>query len=252
MARLQNKVAIVTGAAGGIGLGTARLFAEEGAKVIAADVQLDLLQEEVKKIQDEGAEITAFELDTTSEGEWKKAVQQAVDTYGQVDILVNNAGIHYPSKILETTLEEWNKVMNVDSTGYFLGMREVIPEMQKAGQGSIINIASMAALTGSGSAGGNGTAYSAAKGAIRSMTTHVAAHFAEESIRANSIHPGPIRTPIMGERQKTIAKDNQDVVPLPPHHGEAVDIAYAALYYASEESRFVTGDEMVVDGGSLA
>jgi cyclopentanol dehydrogenase len=252
LARLQNKVAIVTGAAGGIGLGTARLFAEEGAKVIAADVQFNLLQEEVKKIQDEGADITAFELDTTSEENWKKAVQQAVDTYGQVDILVNNAGIHYPSKILETSLEEWNKVMNVDSTGYFLGMREVIPEMQKAGQGSIINIASMAALTGSGAAGGNGTAYSAAKGAIRSMTKHVAAHFAEESIRANNIHPGPIRTPIMGERQKTISEDNQDVVPLPPHHGEAVDIAYAALYYASDESRFVTGDEMVVDGGSLA
>ncbi|RKD73146.1 NAD(P)-dependent dehydrogenase (short-subunit alcohol dehydrogenase family) [Sinobaca qinghaiensis] len=251
MARLQDKVAIVTGAAGGIGLGTAKLFAEEGAKVVVGDVQFDLLTEEAAKIKEEGGDITSLYLDTASEDSWKEAVQKTLETYGRIDILVNNAGIHIPNKILETSLDEWHQVMNINGTGYFLGMREVIPEMQKNGHGSIINIASISALTGTGAASGNGTAYSAAKGAVRSLTKHVAAHFAEEHIRANSIFPGPIKTPIMGERQKTIKEDNKNDVPLPPHHGEASDIAYAALYYASEESRFVTGDETVIDGGSV-
>ncbi|WP_252316094.1 SDR family NAD(P)-dependent oxidoreductase [Sinobaca sp. H24] len=250
MARLQDKVAIVTGAAGGIGLGTAKLFAEEGAKVIAGDVQFDLLTEEAAKIKEEGGDITPLYLDTASEDSWKEVVQKTLETYGRIDIL-NNAGIHLPNKILETSLDEWHQVMNINGTGYFLGMREVIPQMQKNGHGSIINIASISALTGTGAASGNGTAYSAAKGAVRSLTKHVAAHFAEEHIRANSIFPGPIKTPIMGERQKTIKEDNKDDVPLPPHYGEASDIAYAALYYASEESRFVTGDETVIDGGSV-
>ncbi|WP_100011809.1 SDR family NAD(P)-dependent oxidoreductase [Lentibacillus sediminis] len=251
MARLQDKVAIITGAASGIGLGNAKLFAKEGAKVVATDVQHDLLTEEAKKISESGGEITALYLDVTSENQWKEVVQKTVETYGQIDVLVNNAGIHIPNKILETSLDEWHNVLNVNTTGIFLGMREVIPEMQKAGKGSVINIASLAALTATGAASGNGTAYSASKGAVRSLTKHVAAHFANEKIRVNSIFPGPIKTPIMGDRQATIAERNKDVVPLPPHYGEASDIAYAALYYASEESRFVTGDETVIDGGSV-
>ncbi|QDI90810.1 glucose 1-dehydrogenase [Salicibibacter halophilus] len=251
MTRLQDKVAIVTGAASGIGLANAKLFAEEGAKVVATDVQSSLLEEEAKKINEREGAATALSLDVTSEDHWKEVVQKTVETYGQIDVLVNNAGIHIPDKILEASLEDWHKVMNVNTTGIFLGMREVIPEMQKVGRGSIINIASLAALTATGAAGGNGTAYSASKGAVRSLTKHVAAHFAEENIRANCIFPGPIKTPIMGDRQATIAERNRDVVPLPPHYGEASDIAYAALYYASEESRFVTGDETVIDGGSI-
>ncbi|WP_059103513.1 SDR family NAD(P)-dependent oxidoreductase [Shouchella shacheensis] len=251
MPRLQNKVAIITGAASGIGLGSAKLFAEEGANVVAVDVQDELLREEVAKMNENGDDVIAIHLDVTSEEEWKTAVQKTVDAYGRVDILVNNAGIHVPNKLLETSLEDWRHMLDTNTTSVFLGMREVIPEMKKAGGGSIINIASLAALTGSGAASGNGTAYSASKGAVRSLTNHAANHFAGDNIRVNAIFPGPIKTPIMGERQATIAERNKDVVPLPPYYGEAIDIAYGALYLASEESRFVTGEELIIDGGSV-
>ncbi|GAK04956.1 short-chain dehydrogenase/reductase [Geomicrobium sp. JCM 19037] len=251
MSRLEGLTAMVTGAASGIGLGTARLFAEEGANVVLADVNEQLLKQEVDNLQSEGLSVTRSTLDVTKKEAWAHTVQCALNTYHKIDILVNNAGIHRPDKLLDTELDVWHNVMDANATSVFLGMQQTIPHMQQLGKGSIINIVSVAALTGSGAAAGNGTAYSASKGAVRALTTHAANHFAKDQIRVNAIFPGPIKTPIMGERQKTIAERNKDVVPLPPYYGEARDIAYGALYFASDESRFVTGDELVIDGGSV-
>lgn len=244
LTRLQNKVALVTGATSGIGLGIVKQFSKEGATVIATDVQKRILHEEAPHAP-------FMTLDVTSEEDWKHVVSSVIENYKTIDILVNNAGIHVPDKLLETSLDDYKRMMDTNATSVFLGMREVIPHMQTNGKGSIVNIASLAALTGSGAASGNGTAYSASKGAVRALSNHAANHFAKDNIRVNTIFPGPIKTPIMGKRQETIQERNRDVVPLPPHYGEASDIAFGALYFASDESRFVTGDELVIDGGSV-
>ncbi|EZH67432.1 hypothetical protein DH09_05755 [Bacillaceae bacterium JMAK1] len=244
MTRLQNKIAVVTGATSGIGLGIAKQFSKEGATVIATDLQPGNIDEEVP-------EATFMRLDVSSEEDWKQVVKSVIEEHQTIDILVNNAGIHFPDKLLETSLDDYNRMMDTNATSVFLGMKEVVPHMQRNENGSIINIVSLAALTGSGAARGNGTAYSAAKGAVRALTNHAANHFAKDRIRVNAIFPGPIKTPIMGERQHTIEENNRDVVPLPPHHGEPIDIAHGAVYFASDESRFVTGDELVIDGGSV-
>ncbi|MCE5208853.1 MAG: glucose 1-dehydrogenase [Chloroflexi bacterium] len=251
MFRLSGKVAIITGAAGGMGLASAKLFAKEGAKVVATDIQFDLLQKEVNAINKSGGDVLALELDVTSPEGWKSVVEKTIKKYGKVDILVNNAGIHIAKGILEAAVDDWNKVIAINTTSVFLGMKEVIPHMQKNGGGSIINISSIAALVGGASDGG-GAAYSASKGAVRSLTKHAAQNFAKDKIRVNSIHPGAIYTPMMEKsglsREAAIDLLKSDY-PLPPHVGEADDIAYGVLYLASDESRFVTGEELVIDGG---
>lgn len=253
MSRLSGKVAIVTGAAGGIGLASAQLMVKAGAKVVATDVQLELLQKEVNAIQGSGGEdIIAMELDVRSPESWKAVVDRTIQKFGKIDILVNNAGILIAKGILESEIEDWDKVMSINSTGVFLGMKSVIPYMQKNGQGSIINISSIAALVGGPSSDAGGAAYSASKGAVRSLTKHAAQHFAKDKIRVNSIHPGAVFTPMLeglGITQAAAVENLKDVFPLPPHVGAPEDIAYGVLYLASDESRFVTGEELVIDGG---
>ena len=249
MNRLKDKVAIVTGAAGGIGLSIASLFYKEGAKVVATDVQAELLESEMNALN-AGNNILAMPLDVSSEEGWKIVVQRTMEQFGKIDILVNNAGIVIHKGILETELKDWNKVLSINTTGTFLGIREVIPHMQTNGGGSIVNMSSIAALISGESGDAGAAAYSASKGAVRSFTKHVAQHFAKYNIRSNSIHPGPIYTPIM----KNVGVDLETAkklgnVPLPPHIGEPDDIAYGALYLASDEAKFVTGDELVIDGG---
>jgi len=253
MVRLEGKVAIVTGAAGGMGLATARLFVKEGAKVVATDVQAELLQKEVHAIDPDGTSLIGVVMDVASPEAWKEVVQTALDKFGKLDILVNNAGIFVPKGILETEPEDWNRVLGINAAGVLWGMKAAIPAMQANGSGSIINIASIAALT-SGAGDGGGAAYGASKGAVRSMSRHAAMNFAKEKIRVNSIYPGPIYTPMVekgGAPREAVAEGLKAVCPLPPHIGDAIDIAYGVLYFASDESRFTTGAELVIDGGYM-
>ena len=254
MGRLDGKVAIITGAAGGMGLTMAQTFAEEGAKVVAADIQFELLQEGVNEIIANGGDALALKLDVSSPDEWKTAIDKTVETYGKIDVLVNNAAIQIGKSVKEATLEEWNKVLAINATSVFLGMQTVIPPMQENGKGSIINMSSIGGIIGGGPDGYD-VAYSASKGAVRSMTKHAASVLAKDNIRVNSVHPGVIRTPMIvssleeyPELRETMATN----FPLPPHMGEPKDLAYMVLFLASDESKFATGSEFVIDGGATS
>lgn len=253
MARLQGKVAIITGAASGMGLAAAQLFVKEGAKVVATDVA-PTLANEVEKIAAEGGEIFAQTLDVASPESWTHIVETTLKAYGRIDILINNAGIHQPKGILEAKMEDWDFVMGVNCTGVWLGMKAVIPEMQKIGGGSIVNCSSIAGII-AGEADGGGAAYSASKGAVRSLTKHAAQWFAKDNIRVNSVHPGAVFTGMAKAfgvpSREAMGEAGRGSTPLPPHAGEPLDIAYGYLYLASDEAKFVTGEELVIDGGCI-
>jgi NAD(P)-dependent dehydrogenase (short-subunit alcohol dehydrogenase family) len=251
MARLSDKVAIITGAASGMGLAGAQLFAREGATVVMTDVSEESLQREAAAIRDAGGIATAIVLDVTSPASWTTVVDQVVAEHGRVDVLVNNAGIHIAKGILEAELDDWNKVMAVNTTGVWLGMKSVIPYMQRQGAGSIVNVSSIAAIVGGVSDAG-GAAYSASKGAVRSLTKHAAQWFGRDGVRVNSIHPGSVFTGLAaaaGMTMETMAEQLSGEVPLPPHVGEPNDIGYGMLYLASDEAKYITGEELVIDGG---
>ncbi len=252
MSRLKGKVAIITGAASGIGLSTAQLFAAEGAKVVATDISEDALARAVEEIAATGAEVLTHTLDVSSPESWKSVVADVTAAWGTIDILVNNAGIALAKGLLETELDEWNKVLAINTTGTWLGMKNVIPVMQTAGRGAIVNVSSLGGII-SGAADGASAAYSASKGAVRSLTKHAANYFAADSIRVNSVHPGPIYTNLIKNYgvTKEQAADAANSI-LPPHIGEASDIAYGILYLASDEAGFVTGEELIIDGGYAA
>ena len=247
--RLEGKVALITGAARGQGAAEARLFAQEGAKVIVADVS-DLEGIAVAaEIAEAGGDAIYVHLDVTDESEWEAAVQSAITSFGKLDILVNNAGIWRRGHVMETSSEQWDDIMDVNAKGVFLGTKAAIPEMRKAGGGSIVNISSTAGLVGSKTS----SAYSASKGAVRIFSKSTAIQYASERIRANSIHPGPIDTdmgdqvwPDPTSREASISRTALSRI------GTAQDIAYGALYLASDESSFVTGSELVIDGGVTA
>ncbi|WP_109530074.1 SDR family NAD(P)-dependent oxidoreductase [Nocardia aurea] len=249
MPRLNSKIALITGAASGIGLATAQIFAAEGAKVVVTDVSQDALARALEDISASGAEVIAHVLDVSSPEDWKRVIADVTASWGTIDILVNNAGIALPKGLVDTELDEWNKVLAINATGTWLGMKNVIPVMQAAGRGAIVNVSSLAAII-SGPADGGGAAYSASKGAVRSLTKHAANYFAADSIRVNSVHPGPIYTSLIknyGITEEEAADPVNSV--LPPHIGESADIAYGILYLASDEAKFVTGEELIIDGG---
>lgn len=249
MSRLENKVAIITGAAGGQGAKEASLFAKEGAKIVATDVQEDKLNDVVKNITDDGGQAIALQHDVSNEQDWEKVVSEAVREFGKVDILVNNAGILIKDEIETTSLENFEKVTNINMNGTFLGMKHVIPEMKKNDGGSIINISSVAGIIG----GYGGAGYNASKGAIRVMTKNAAVDYADSKVRANSIHPGVILSPMTEDLLKDKeTKQELEEGTLLPYLGDTSDIAYGALYLASDESKFITGSELVIDGGLLA
>ncbi len=247
--RLQGKVALITGAARGQGAEEARMFAKEGAKVVLADVTDQEGTAVAAEIAEAGGDALYVHLDVTNEDEWKAAVQSAVAAFGKLDILVNNAGIWRRGHVLETSSEQWDDIMDVNAKGVFLGTKAAIPEMRKAGGGSIVNISSTAGLVGSKTS----AAYSASKGAVRIFTKSTAVQYAAEGIRANSIHPGPIDTD-MGDQVWPDAASREAAVARTAiaRIGTAQDIAYGALYLASDESSFVTGSELVIDGGVTA
>ena len=247
--RLEGKVALITGAARGQGAAEARLFAQEGAKVILADVSDPEGIAVAAEIAESGGDAIYVHLDVTDESEWDAAVQSAVTSFGKLDILVNNAGIWRRGHVMETSSEQWDNIMDVNAKGVFLGTKSAIPEMRKAGGGSIVNISSTAGLVGSKTS----SAYSASKGAVRIFSKSTAIQYASEGIRANSIHPGPIDTdmgdqawPDPTSREASISRTALSRI------GTAQDIAYGALYLASDESSFVTGSELVIDGGVTA
>ena len=190
MARLEGKVALISGGARGQGAVEARMFAEEGASVVIGDILDDQGRQTEAELQELGYNVTYVHLDVTSESDWESAVQSAVGTYGKLDVLLNNAGILIRKNIEETTVEDWDRIFSVNAKGVFLGTKAAIPAMREAGGGSIINISSTAGLVGSP----NGSAsYTATKGAVRLFTKSTAIQHAREGIRCNSIHPGPDR-----------------------------------------------------------
>ncbi len=248
MGRLDGKVAIISGGARGQGEVEAELFAKEGAKVVFGDI----LDEEGKQVEaairQAGGEATYVHLDVTQEADWQQAVAIAVSTYGKLDILVNNAGILRRDGIEETTKELWDTILAVNATGVFLGTKYAIPEMRKAGGGSIVNISSISGMVALG-----GPAYNASKGAVRVFTKVTAVHHADDNIRCNSIHPGPVRTPMTESTYSDPEMLERRLRDMPLGRlGTSEDIAYGVLYLASDEAAYMTGAELVIDGGYTA
>ena len=244
--RLEGKIALISGGARGIGAATARLMAREGATVVIGDIlQKDGLGTEAE-ISEAGGEALFVSLDVTSEADWNAAVSVTVTKYGKLDILVNNAGISSRTGVEETTVESWDQVMDINAKGVFLGTKAAIPEMRKAGGGSIINISSIYGIVGSGAS----SAYHAAKGAVRVFTKAAAIQCAKDGIRVNSVHPGFVDTP-MTEAHHGIPSVRQARTSQTPlgRLGVSEDIAPGILYLASDQSSFVTGSELVIDGG---
>ena len=250
MARLEGKVALISGGARGQGAVEARMFAEEGASVVIGDILDDQGRQTEAELQELGYNVTYVHLDVTSESDWEAAVQSAVDTYGKLDVLLNNAGILIRKNIEETTEDDWDRIFAVNAKGVFLGTKAAIPAMRNSGGGSIINISSTAGLVGSP----NGSAsYTATKGAVRLFTKSTAIQHAREGIRCNSIHPGPIETDMIADTLNDPANMALRMQRLPLGRvGKPSEIAYGAIYLASDESSFVTGSELVIDGGTTA
>ena len=245
--RLTGKVAIVTGGAGGMGRCEATIFAREGARVIVADVLEKEGQETAKAIGD----AARFQkLDVTNEPAWQAAIAAAEREFGTLDILVNNAGISGTYQPDLTSTEAWDKVMDINAKGVFLGMKHALPALKRAGGGAIVNISSI-----SGFAGQHGVhmAYNASKGAVRIMTKTAAVQWAEHNIRVNSVHPGflpAMRTSIGSANPEWRAKVLK-AVPM-KREGRVEEVAYAVLFLSSDEASYITGTELVVDGGFLA
>jgi NAD(P)-dependent dehydrogenase (short-subunit alcohol dehydrogenase family) len=248
--RLQGKIALISGGARGMGAVEARLFAKEGAKVTIGDV----LEDEGRKLEAEinatGGVALFVRLDVTHEADWQKAVEATVNRFGKLDVLVNNAGISGRGRVEDTAVEEWDRVMDVNAKGVFLGTKVAIPAMRQGGGGSIINISSQLGLVGTDH---SSPQYQASKGAVRLLTKATAIQYAKEGIRANSVHPGPIVTP-MTEAARADPERYQLMLSRVPlgRYGQPEDVAYGVLYLASDEARWVTGSELVIDGGWTA
>ena len=248
--RLEGKVALISGGARGMGAEAGRLFTKEGAKVVLGDVLEAEGKATVEEIRTAGREATFVRLDVTSESDWAGAVTEAERLYGKLDVLVNNAGIGGGNRIEDTTLADWERIMAVNSTGVFLGTRAVIPAMRRAGGGSIVNISSQLGLVGTDN---SSPQYQASKGAVRLLTKATAIQYANDGIRANSVHPGPIVT-AMTERRRADPETYRLMVSRIPlgRYGQPLEVALGVLYLASDEASFVTGSELVIDGGWTA
>ena len=259
--RLEGKVAIISGGARGQGAAEARLFAREGAAVIIGDILDDEGLKLEAEIRELGGRATYVHLDVTHVDQWESAVSRAVSEYGKLDILVNNAGITgmqggdspASAKIDATDTAQWDRILEVNGKGVFLGTRAAIPAMRAAGGGSIVNISSIAGMIAIGPGSGRSASYAASKGAVRLLTKSTAVQYGPENIRCNSVHPGFIVTPMTqpfldqpGGREWGL---NQGAL---NRLGTPEDIANGVLFLASDESSFMTGSEMVIDGGWTA
>jgi 3alpha(or 20beta)-hydroxysteroid dehydrogenase len=237
--RLRGKVALITGAAGGIGHAVAGLFASEGAIVIAADIR--------PPEKPYAGDVETIMLDVTSEEQWASAVAAIVRKHGRLDVLINNAGIIAYEPLDKLEMKDWQKMIAVDQTGVFLGMREAVRVMRKQQAGAIVNISSIwgsAAVSGAHS-------YHAAKGAVRNMSKNAAMTYAGEGIRVNSVHPGFIHTPLTDAQNPDLNRIVIDTTPM-KRGGQPIEVAYGCLFLASDEASYVTGAELNIDGGYLA
>lgn len=248
--RLANKVALITGGARGQGAVEAKLFATQGAYVVICDI----LDEEGKRIESEinntGGSSLFAHLDVTDESEWQNVIATTLNSFGKLDILVNNAGIYKWAQVEETTSELWDQTMDINAKGVFLGTKHAIPAMRNSGGGSIVNISSVAGLIGSA----NAAAYGASKGAVRLLTKSTAIQYAKDGIRANSVHPGIIDTPMTTPNLLATQEARDRSASRHPlgRVGTSEDVAYGVLFLASDESSFMTGSELVIDGGLTA
>ena len=255
MNRVKNKIALITGAGLGIGRSTALLLAKQGAKIAITDINDTTGEALVEEIKSNGGEAKFWHLDTTNEENVQKVFSEIAQEFSSIDVLVNNAGIAGVDKPThEISLKEWETLMNVNVTGVFLCTKHVIPYMLKSSGGSIINLSSIYGLVGAGDL----PPYHASKGAVRLMTKNDAITYAKDNIRVNSVHPGFIWTPLVEqlaanskEGAKAFKQKLDSAHPI-GHVGEPDDVAYGVLYLASDESKFVTGSELVIDGGYTA
>jgi len=251
--RLENKVALVTGAGAGIGEATARRFAEEGARVVITDINSESAERVATAINAAGGKAIARYQDTSDEAGWDTLMADVIDTWGQLDVLVNNAGIVILGNVEDTTMDDWRKTQAVNMEGVFLGCRAAIKVMKGQG-GSIINLSSIEGLIGEP----NTAAYNASKGGVRIFTKSAALHCAAKGygIRINSIHPGYIMTRLVGDALESLPEEESQAllarvmneIPL-GNPGEPVDIANGCLFLASDEAKYMTGSELVIDGG---
>jgi cyclopentanol dehydrogenase len=251
MGRLDGKVALISGGARGQGAAEAETFAREGARVVFGDVRDDEGRKVEAAIRAAGLDATYVHLDVTSEPDWQGAVQTTLDRHGRLDILINNAAITIPRvPIEERTVAEWDQVMAVNAKGVFLGTKHAIPALRRSGGGSIVNISSVAGI---GQSLHQEPAYAASKGAIRIFTKVTASQHAKDRIRCNSVHPGPVDTEMFHRAftDPAAMQRRLDRVPL-RRMGTVAEVVSAVLYLASDESSYITGSELVVDGGALA
>ncbi len=255
MARVQDKVAFVTGGASGIGRAAALALAAEGARLVVTDLNEQDGAAVAAEIEAAGGESLFLRHDATIESDWAAAVESALGRFGQIDVMVNNAGLGFVRPIVEMTMEEWRRVMAVNLDGVFLGTKAAITTMAPRGGGSIINVSSILGIVGTAGA----SAYSASKGGVRMLTKSAAVECAQAglNIRVNSVHPGYIDTPMvqgaLGQQPDPAASRALIESRHPVNHlGEPADIAQAIVYLASDDAKFVTGTELVVDGGYTA
>ena len=249
MERLRGRTALVTGAASGIGWAIAVRLAEEGAAVLATDIQDDAGEKVVAEITAAGGRAVFVHHDVADEGDWRAAVDRAQAEFGGLDVLVNNAGIGDLHPIEDTELSDYQRTISVDQTGVFLGMKTAAELLMASGHGSVINISSIFGISGGF---GTSPAYHAAKGAVRTLTKNVALHWADGGVRVNSVHPGFVDTPILDEAKNTEFETTMiDLTPM-GRLGRPEEIAAAVAFLAGDDASFITGAELYVDGGYLA
>ena len=251
MGKLDGKVALISGAARGQGAAEVRTFAREGSHVVFGDVADDDGHQLETELQAAGYEVAYVHLDVSNEADWRHAMDETVRRFGRLDILVNNAGITIPRVPIEVrSEEEWDRIMAVNAKGVFLGTKHAIPEMRKGGGGSIVNISSVAGI---GQSAHQEPAYAASKAAVRIFSKVTATQCAQDNIRCNSVHPGPVDTAMLHNAMPDpeVLRQRLQRVPL-RRMGSVDEIVAGVLFLASDDSSYMTGSELVIDGGALA
>ena len=245
--RLDGKVALISGGASGIGAAHAQVFAAEGAQIVIGDIQEAKGREVAAGVNNNGGEAVFVHLDVSNENDWQQAVHEAVSQFGKLTTLINNAGVYWPSGVEEETRDKWQKMIEINQTGVWLGMKTAAPALRASGNAAIVNISSLYGLIGSPGS----IAYHASKGAVRLMTKAAALEYVRQGIRVNSIHPGQIDTPILAGLTPEQDAQIKEATPM-GRLGRPEEIAYGSLYLCSDEASYTTGTELVIDGGWFA
>ena len=248
MGRLDGKIALISGAASGMGAAQCRLFAREGARVVGGDIQEELGRQVFSEISAEGGDAIFVRLDVTDPDSWDGAVRATVERFGGLTTLVNTAGTYDQGNLSTTEIADWNRTVAVDQTGVFLGMRAALPELLKAGNAAIVNVSSILAFRGTP----DNIGYCASKGAVQAMGKAASVELAKRGIRVNTIYPGLILTPMTTRPEFREATDAIEAKIPMGYGGEPADIANASLFLASDDSKYITGADLVVDGGWTA